>query len=212
MSTLTNMIYSQALYTHNLSQDDINYAVNILSKRGIDYSLLIHLIKNEYIGMFSFIFNELIDSLIKGRKLDHLPINLNNTDLWPEVYNNNKLTSNYKNKLIELEGIYRIALVNCINFATLNNSNDLFLQKGLYNYCLENLFLEAKLELPKTIIETFIETEFGVVVKIKRIKYFNILDLIIKLSQDLTNNYIDLKNGLAKELILNDYYQEYRIK
>lgn len=204
MESFTKGVYRQVLQTHDLTTEDINYGVEVLSESDLDLPLILHLNKNEYIGALSKKFNEDIDENIKERSLDQYIKSIDQRNLWSEVTSNVALNKEEILMLTQLENIYLVALSNCLNFASLDFSDELFDHKGLYNFCLENSFseIECLMKRPEMILSVPLDTEVGAVLRIKKTKYVHLIDLLEKISQ---GEFQHLKDKYQKELIINSY-------
>jgi len=204
MESFVKSVYRQLLRTHDLQTDDINYGVDVLSESNLDLPLILHLNKNEYIGALSKKFNEGIDMHIKSRTLDQYVKSINESNLWPEMTLNGLLSKEETSILSQLKNIYLVALSNCINFASLDFSNELFGYKGIYNFCLENSFNEAECQLkrPEMVPTVLLNTEVGAVLRINKTKYIHLIDLLEKILQ---GEFQHLKSEYQKELIVCSY-------
>lgn len=172
-------LFRSALSTHkDLTEDDIKYAslqMCGISSEDIIITSLVHLLKSNYVGMFSFQYNKNMDGFIKSKRLDNVQI-----VFWPES-KDKRLSQQEKEELDLLEKISIIAMKNLINFASvITENNSLFGNFSMYEECLNNLCYENNIDptIMDIIVIKELETEIGSLIKIKKSVYVNILDLI----------------------------------
>lgn len=167
-------LYNDALSTHsNLNATDINYGAILLStKYNLNERVLLHLLKNNYVGKFSIKFNDYIDSAIKKRikELEDIP-------LWPEVDLNTKLNEEEIKELKFLEQIGVDAMFNMIEYLKSNWISSNVFYNSVYQDFLNDICeeIDFNVHLFDTMI-TIEENKQGLRVNIIKMKFIDVLD------------------------------------
>ena len=161
-------IYREVLSTHKgLSKEDIEYGSKILKDvYGNALEPLIHLNRNEYIGLFSNEYNRKIDELIKSRQLTPQVV----PDYWPEL---NLVDPADKILLQKMFNITKAGIYNALNLHKLNqlvSFHDLY-KRSLLDLCEENEFDCNNFNTIALIDST---GESGSIIRIINHKYINL--------------------------------------
>ena len=168
-----NSLLRNILKTHeDLNEEDINYGEKLLELYYGNITLLVRLLKNNYIGKISNNFNNDIDKMIKERNLSRIELFCPLSTLVDKGPTSDS-SEKGQNKLMENLAI--IAMKNMIEFLKVEDypDNQIFSKNGLYDLFLKDACSDANFPYQDFNTEVYenCEYECGKYIRVKKIKF-----------------------------------------